>query len=49
MGWYGIFFRNNGDYFMAIMMSGLTYYFWGVGTGRIVDKDIKPFEDEEED
>ena len=49
MGWYEIFFRDNGDYFMTIMISGLTYYFWGVGTGRIIDKDIKPFEKHNEE
>ena len=46
--WYRISFKRNASLFIAIMMSGLTYYFWGVGTGRIIDKDIKPFKDDEE-
>ena len=28
---------------MGIMSSGLTYYFSGLKTGRIIDKDVKPF------
>ena len=47
--WYKVLVENDGDYFMAIMMSGLTYYFWGVGTGRIIDKDIKSFKDNDEE
>ena len=36
---------------MGIMSGGLTYYFWGLKTGRIVDKDVKPFkvDDNEEE
>ena len=36
---------------MGIMSGGLTYYFWGLKTGRIVDKDVKSFklDDNEEE
>jgi hypothetical protein len=47
--WYRILIVGNGDILTGIMIGGFTYYFWGVGTGRIVDKDIKPFEDSEEE
>ena len=49
MEWYRILIVGNGDILTGIMIGGFTYYFWGVGTGRIVDKDIKPFEDSEEE
>ena len=28
---------------MGIILGGLTQYFWGLKTGRFVDKDVKPF------
>ena len=52
VAWYRILVAGDGDLFMGIMLGGLTYYFWGLKTGRIVDKDVKPFKvdynDEEE-
>ena len=49
--WYRILVAGDGDLFMGIMSGGLTYYFWGLKTGRIVDKDVKPFkvDDNEEE
>tara|TARA_B100001250_G_C19754714_1_gene769552 strand:+ start:875 stop:1102 length:228 start_codon:yes stop_codon:yes gene_type:complete len=49
--WYRILIVGNGDFFLGIFMGGLTYYFWGLGTGKIIDKDVKPFkvDDEEEE
>ena len=32
-----------------IVMGGFTYYFWELGTGRIIDKDIKPFKIDNEE
>ena len=48
--WHNILIVGDGDLFMGIILGGFTYYFWGLGTGRIIDKDVKPFnvEDEEE-
>ena len=43
VAWYRILVAGHGDLFMGIMLGGLTYYFWGLKTGRIVDKDVKPF------
>ena len=40
---YRILVAGDGDLFIGIMLGGLTYYFWGLKTGRIVDKDVKPF------
>ena len=47
--WHRILVVGDGDLFMGIILGGFTYYFWAVGTGRIIDKDIKPFKDEEEE
>ena len=44
VAWYRILVVGDGDLFMGIMFGGLTYYFWGLKTGRIVDKDVKPFQ-----
>ena len=49
MEWHDILVVGNGDLFMAIMISGLTYYFWGVSSGKIIDKDIKPFKNDDEE
>ena len=50
MEWYRILIVDDGDLFMGFIMGGFTYYFWGLGTGRIIDKNIKPFKiDNEED
>ena len=49
--WHKILVVGDGDLFTGIMLGGFTYYFWGLGTGRIIDKDVKPFKannDEEE-
>ena len=43
VAWYRILVAGDGDLFMGIMLGGLTYYFWGLKTGRIVDKYVKPF------
>ena len=43
VAWYRILIVGDGDLFMGIMLSGFTYYFWGLKTGRIIDKDVKPF------
>tara|TARA_Y100001968_G_scaffold93226_1_gene83794 strand:+ start:1255 stop:1482 length:228 start_codon:yes stop_codon:yes gene_type:complete len=42
--WHKILVVGDGDLFTGIMLGGFTYYFWGLGTGRIIDKDVKPFE-----
>ena len=47
--WYRILIVGNGDIFTGIMMGGFTYYFRGLGTGRIIDKDVKPFKVGEEE
>ena len=49
--WYRILVVGDGDLFMGIIFAGFTYYFWGLGTGKIIDKDVKPFklDDEEEE
>tara|TARA_A100000164_G_scaffold286984_1_gene259928 strand:+ start:323 stop:457 length:135 start_codon:yes stop_codon:yes gene_type:complete len=41
---------SDGDFLIGIILSGFTYYFRGLGTWRIIDKDVKLFnvEDEEE-
>ena len=51
VAWYRILVAGDGDLFMGIILGGLTYYFWLLKTGRIVDKDVKPFkvDDEEEE
>tara|TARA_Y100000590_G_scaffold414731_1_gene511872 strand:+ start:4211 stop:4423 length:213 start_codon:yes stop_codon:yes gene_type:complete len=46
---YEIFFLGSTDYFSAIMIIALTYYFWGLGTGRIVDETYKPIDNDEEE
>ena len=43
VAWYRILVVGDGDLFMGIMLGGFTYYFWGLKTGRIIDKDVKPF------
>ena len=48
MEWYRILAIGDGDLSMGIILSGFTYYFWGLGTGRIIDKDVKPFKIDEE-
>lgn len=48
MEWCEELVENIGDLFIAIMMSGLIHYSWVVRIGRIIDKDIKPFKDNEE-
>lgn len=41
--WYRILLAGDEDLFMGIPLGGLTYYFQGLKTGRIIDKDVKPF------
>ena len=48
MEWHRILIIGNGDLFMCFMLGGFTYYFWGLGTGKIIDKDVKPFKIENE-
>tara|TARA_B100001093_G_C26295621_1_gene787155 strand:+ start:120 stop:344 length:225 start_codon:yes stop_codon:yes gene_type:complete len=43
MEWHKILLLGDGDLFMGIILGGFTYYFWGLGTGRIIDKDVKSF------
>jgi hypothetical protein len=33
------FFFKDGDLFIALMLSGCSYYFFLKGTGRLLDKD----------
>ena len=47
--WYRILISGNGDPFMGLIFVGFTYYFWGLGTGRIIDKNIKPFKIDNEE
>ncbi len=48
MEWHRILIVGNGDLLMGFIMGGFTYYFWGLGTGKIIDKDVKPFKIENE-
>ena len=47
--WHRILIVGNGDLFMGFIMGGFTYYFWGLGTGRIIDKNVKPFKIDNEE
>ena len=49
VAWYRILVVGDGDLFMGIMLGGCTYYFWGLKTGRIIDKDVKPFKVDDND
>ena len=48
MEWHRILIVGYGDLLMGFIMGGFTYYFWGLGTGKIIDKDVKPFKIENE-
>ena len=47
--WQRILIVGDGDLFMGFILGGFTYYFWGLGSGRIIDKDVKPFKVDDND
>ena len=47
--WHRILVLGDGDLFMGIMLCGFKFYFCGLGTGRIIDKDLRPFNVDEEE